>query len=606
MTSFVQQTEGVQPTGIGNQQIVQRDNSHINTLAKAVDSTFQAADAIGTVVGKQKAVDIVSEAQQQVDTEQKEAEEFAQLEALGDDASANDIARKTALLEKGVAQGRISRENARLRVADLVTKGIEENPIFASKIRDSASRLLGFNPESEAVRQFFGAFEPAGSGAKPNATEQRAQFLSENTDLSLTSARQLIAQQDMIDLQKNIRQDRLSIGDMTADQALAERSAADSLEGVNNLFGDALALKRDGQEINVDTWRQLATKHENAFVNATLQEYRESRIPVTSEVEAKVRANAKQRYDALVEDIGEFDTGFLTKQNLDRLVTAQKMFGAQAMPTFSLLTNAYGDRTAASLIDLYANAAGNPARLQAILGANPAMSRFVDILNSDPAEFNRMLNNSVLKLADPSSTITENDIPLIDFFADQVLKTANPEERESAIQLLIDKGMPAKATSILGTQGASTATPREKAIMKGEWDLAQGVLPEQIADEINFGNNSDVLTNQGVSIDVTPQGTLTLNKSKPDGSPDPQRFLHPAWNSVQKLNVFLNSADRGWGKDLGIASKIKTAESLRTMIERGTETGEQFSERVMEETADKAKRRVRFEQLLRDRASRFE
>lgn len=600
MVSFVQQVEGVRDTGIGNQQIVQGDLSWTNTLARGVSNVIEGVDEFGTRLGEQKATDLVSKAQKQVDLEVKEAEELAKINALGDDAGAQDVARKAALLEKGVAQGRISRENARLRVADLVTKGIEESPFFADKIRRSASRLLGFDPQSEAVQQFFGAFEPAGARETVSATEKRAQFLSQNTGMSLASSRQLIAQQDMLDLQKKIRQDRLAIGDMTIDEALAQKSSEDDIEGINAIFGEAIALVNSGQNIDAQTWAQLATKYENAFVLATLDEFASSGIPMTSAQQSKVRETTKARYNRIGEQLQQFDQTLINKQNLDRLVTSQKLFGAQAMPVFSTLVNAFGERIGGQLIDLYANAAGKPERLEAALGANPALRPFINLLSQDPKGFTTRMNNSLLKLNDPAATIEAEDAAFIDVFLNNVVKTAKPEERESVITQLQNKNLNTKAASVLALAGRTGATPTEVKYMKENWDLVRGTTPSTIINKIREGNRT--LTDRNARIEIAPDGkSLVLYQGVDLSTGQPRQATgHPAWSDVQKINTYINAASRGWGRDLGINDVQKLAKELQAEINSPFETQgadvqatiKKLSPERLEELRAEAKRRL--------------
>lgn len=592
MVSFVQQTEGVQQTGIGNQRIVEKDLSYVDGMRQAVSNIVDSADIAATAVGKARAKDLVSEAQQTVETERKEAEEFAELNALGDDANAKQIERKTALLEKGVAQGKITRENARLRVADLVTKGIEENPFLASRIRSSAERLLGFNLESEASRQYFGSYEPAGSSSGTlGAREKQAQFLANNTGMSLSASRQLIAQQEELSLRKSIRQDKLAMGDITVDQALAQRAIEDDIEGTNAVFGDALALVREGKPLDANSWAQIAAKRENAFVQATLQEMQAAGIEMSSEQLSKVRTNASERYDRLVEQLGRFDQTFLNKQNLERLVSAQKLFGAEAMPVFSTLVNSFGDRIGSQIIDLYANAAGKPERLTALLKANPALSPFVDLLTQDPAKFSKRMNDSILKLNNPNAKIGAEDAGFIDLFLKQVVEKQDPKERASVIEKLAGAGMPTKAASVLANAGRAGADPKEVKFMQGEWDLVQGVSPDAIVDKILEGNKT--LSDRGAFVELSKDGKHILLKQGVDLATGKARQAtgHPAWADVQKINTFLNAADRGWAKDLGIQDVSKLANQYVNTLNQKL-AAPNISDERMEELRAEARRRA--------------
>lgn len=566
MTTFVQQVEGARPVGIGDQRVLKQDQSHIASIGRAVDTAFQSFDEIGTAVGKQKAKDLVASAQAEVDAALAGEEEEL---TFGDDSALNEVASKAARYERGVSQGSISRETARLHVANAVTKGIEENPLFANKIRKAATNLLGFNPESEGVRQFFGAFQPAGTTSKLSAREKQAQFMADNSNgkLSLSASRHLIAQAEEVGLRKQLNQDRLALGDVSADQFLAESSIDDDIEGTQAIFGDALRLTNEGEEINADTWAQLAAKRENAFVAATLQQYRDSGIAISSAQEAKVRENAKGRYDRLSEQLSRFDQGFLNKQNLDRLVTAQKLFGAKAMPVFSTLVNSFGDRIGSQILDLYANAAGKPERLEAALGANPALVPFVTMLKQDPKGFTDRMNQSLLKLNGTSSDdLSPEDVGFIDLFLNTTVKKAAPKDRATVIEKLANMGVPTKAASVLAQSGRTAATPEEIAFMKREWELVNGTSPNTVANKIKQGNRT--LTDRGARLELNPDGNnLVLYQGINPITQEPQQATgHPAWPEIQKINTFLNAARTGWGNDLKINNPQAIAKQFMDQI----------------------------------------
>lgn len=584
MTSFVQQVEGPQAASIGNQQIVQKDSSHINTLARGINSGIQAIDTIAGAVGEVKARDLVSKAQQQLDTEVNASDQAVRdaeiaLNTLSDDAAADEIQRKTASYERAIAQGKITRENARLRVADLVTKGIEESPFIADKIRRSASRLLGFDPTAEATQQFFGGFQPKGSGqSRTSAFETKAQFLAANTNMNIQQAREKIAIDEELALRKSTAQSRVELGAIANDQFIAERDSIDQIEGVGSVLGGLLQLQREGQTIDSNAINQQILVQEQAYIAAVETEAREAGRPLTTDQLSKLRSTAADRYDALRGQLESFDTLVTDKKFLERVVTANKIFGTKAMPNFAFLVDFAGERTASSLIDLYANVAGNPERLRAVLDSNPAMRRFIPILEANPDEFSRMLNNTVTKLADPAAVMDEEDAALTDFFLGQVGNNLPPTEHETVVEMLASKGAGAKAISSISSRGRNIATPREVEYTKGEWELAQDILPDEIRAAIDAGNQAVARSNQGVSISVNEAGLLSLDKFKPDGSPDPQRFLHPAYNSVQKINQFLKMSDKGWGKDLGIKDKTAVANQIRRQIESPAITEDRMDE----------------------------
>lgn len=573
MVSFVQQVEGIQDTGIGNQQVVRRDNSYINTLSGAIQDGIRGIDAGLDAFARVEGRDLVRDAQQQVEQERTEDEELQILSALGDSAIENDVARETARLEKGVSQGRITRDNARLRVADLVTRRIEESPIMASRIRESASRLLGFDITSEASRQFFGSFQPAGSGGEQvSAFERRARFISDNRGIGIQQARELVALNEETTLRKSIAENNLSVGAIANDRFIAELDSVDQLEGVQSVLTNMLDIVNAGGKVDSDAINRSILQQEQAYINALETSARAAGRPLTTDQLATARELAKNRYEALREQLNSFDSLTLDKKQLERFVTAQKLFGTKAFPSLSFITNNFGERLSSSLFDLFAETSGNPQRLQAILDSSPALRRFIPILSTDPDQFNKTLYGSLEKLVDPDSELTGEDAALTDFFISQIGKNMPPTEHESLIEKLSSKGMGTKAVSSLTSRGRSVATPREVKFMQREWDLAQQTLPDEINTLIEQGNESLIRSNQGVTINVTEDGLLTLDKFKEDGvTPDPQRFLHPAYNSIQKINQFLKSTDKGWANDLGINNRVQTANNIKASIQVGAE-----------------------------------
>ena len=265
--SFVQQTEGVRPTSIGNQQVVQKDLSYLDSAASAIDTTLQGVDIVRTAKGEGIAKEAIAEAQGGVDKLQAESEEITELEDLGAKLTVDEVARKSALLKKGVARGKITREAAELMVSNEVSKAIQSNGLIASKVREAASGMLGFNPESRAVQQFFGAFEPAGTKTKISKFEQEVQQVAAATGKPAHEVRAKKAR--LIELREaNEHADlELAAGLKETDQFIAEKVFTNAATTAEDFIGRVLD---SGEDVNALDLKSLLQKDKIGTTNALL------------------------------------------------------------------------------------------------------------------------------------------------------------------------------------------------------------------------------------------------------------------------------------------------------------------------------------------------
>lgn len=577
MVSFVTRTDEVQGGGIGDQRIISQQQPSIAAAVQQSGAALnQAVDLAGTQIAKSTAQDIVRDAQSQIEQERAEMEDLGIEDTTGAVAELNQGVKT---LEKGVKSRKISRENARIRATDLVTKAIQEQPLFKDKIRRSAESLLGFSLESEASKQFFSSFETQasmGSGGGltgMTSMEKEALGLSRLLGISLPKAMETVGQSKLLELQSENATNRMKLGDLSAEGGFRELTNVDSVQSTNRIFADVLAMKDAGEEVNENVWRQALDVQQAAFLSKVRDKFTDAGITPTSAVMQRFEEETADRYNQTFEYVKNMDSNFLTKQNIERLVTAQKAYGMQALPVFTMLTNAVGERFATRALDIIDRTGGDPERLRALFKNSPALGRVMGIVSQDPNSLARGIQTAVQKLGTDES-ITADDAAWLDFLGSHVVPELPSPERTNVVEALQSKGLATKAASIIAKTNLSSATPQERSIYKNSWVNARAALPGIIGNKLAESRAS--LSDRDAVLSVTDDGFLSLRNRRmtPSGLVNTSATNHPAWDDVQKVNMYLFSTDRGWGSELGIENKKATAEAFVQAINKAQQPEE--------------------------------
>lgn len=566
MTTFSQDTQGPANTGIGDQRQITRDNSYVETTKTAVASGLNTAKEVHGAVGHVKGVDAVVQAQKTVDQEAADSEEYMRIEALGDTASIADVARQSELLTKNVARGRMTRENARLRVADLVSKSIEESPIFASEIRQSAGNLLGFDPKSEAARQFFGAYKPAGTD-KLSALDKKANFISESTGQPVKTVRKALAESMMAESRLSTLKDQLALEDIEVDDYIAESTAITYKSSMNDLYGSlSMKIKEQGS-VDLLTWNKEVADAKKGYISASLVEL--SALGYSGRtVLSKLNEQANLIYDPILETTESYDTNKVTARYLERKVQMAQIFASEANPVMFTIKHGYGERMASQVFDLLASSEGNESRLN-LLKKTSGIGQFVNLAQMSREQFAKFSGNVMAKLGSPegrSKGFTEEEAAVIDGVLGSMLPTMDGEDRSTVQTLLDDAGMPNKARSVIIGENKilvdrSKATPDTVRYVKHDYELIKNNNPKQIAA---------ILGTSPAFVSVGKDGTIVLDSGKmgsgQGGRNVPVRpQTSDAYDKVQQINAYLRSDS--WGKELGI-NKTTAASSFVAEIQR--------------------------------------
>ena len=597
MVSFVQQTEGVRPTGIGNQQIVQRDQSYLDGVQRTFGHVEKTVDRLGDSYAQSTGSEIVRRAEQQVHNEVLESQELKALEELGDKASVEQTERRIDLIKRGVTSGKIDKDNARLRVAQLATKEIQSNPWFQDRIRQSAATMLGFDPIAEGTRQFFSAFEGGNTPTRLTAFEKQVQNLQQ-AGLSSKTAQDTTARLFKLRADQEIADLEYEAGVRDTDSYIGTTLLNDIPSSTQDFFARLVEIKNNNQPVDADAIGREIDAIEQAYINKTLTKVRSTEGLVAGTDTAKNIADQyRQHFDGLREIASNRDFSNIQAQELDRWNTAVKVWGAQAIPQLLAFNNLLGDRFTTKFMDILGQA-GSPQELNNLLSAYPSLGIMVKGLNNKEVDLPRIFTDTVTKLSngvvtnpDGSSNLTsEEEVTLGVLENEMGGEKATPEDREDITDLFIDNNLDSRATKIILGARESLATPKQKAFVTNRWNSIRKAGVSEIADAI-VADSSGI----GYRVEAGDTGLKLIGTSQtPVKSIWTREIDNDSTMSlgIRDLNRFLQSSSKGWSDTFGLRDPAREAQliadEINDKVKQGFET--QRLQRIeREEEAAKAR-----------------
>lgn len=563
MASFVQEVEGVRETGIGNQQIAQGDLSWTRTLEGAINTGVAAVDSKMDRAAKAEAEDLVKKSAQEIDLVKKEEEELAKIEALGPNIGAEDKIRQLKLLEKQTSRGNMNRDNARLLASNIVIKGIEESPFLGDRIRRAAANLLGFDPQSEAVRQVFTAFDSKpddGLSAQQKEDIETARSLGVPLRVVQETRHGARLSQFKIEKAKN----DLELGNIEADVYISEYVSEGVQATITNIYGQARRQLIENGSIDGVAFDALFADNKNAFIAAGIADLKKAG-KYTVQSDERLRDKADKVFDSVRESIGDWDANKVTAKNLEQIQNVMKLDGIKAFDRMARLRAGVGDHIASEVFSLVIASGGNKSRLKALKDANPSLKKFIEFTEMSDEEFSKTYLNTMDKFfsTGDARTLSPQEIAIVDATIPDIASKAPPTERESIIQKLVDMGAPSKATSILTKEGRAGATPKEVKIMQNDWAVVKDQIPLQIADLLAQIPDSTIGVNEQGLYEITGKRRIQNRDVNRQPNPDVKALL-------AKINDKILAGSRGWAKDLGMKDLRIEAKNLADIINKTT------------------------------------
>lgn len=595
MATFSTRTQEIAGvSGDQGQQIASAPVVGFGGFADAIKQGTETALSIGGALAERRGEKLAEEAASQIDKAVGFAEQEieAGVPSLRVPEGVKLSQDKMAVLTNAVRNGTMSQEKARLFAADIVKQEVANSPLFSQMIRRGAAGILGFDPQSEAVRQTIGAF-PTSSELASRRKEGINQTVANLVNLGLDepTARKVVAQNTLLKLQKDNALLALELGTANAETTFSKLEDIDRVEVSQKIFRRALEAKQLGQEVNEDFFRNELNKNKDAYKQALFSGITANGGVVDSATRARFESAINTRYEDVLESIKGFDTAFLTSQNLKRLQTFNEAFGAETLPVFKFFNDAFGERVAGTLTDFVISAGGNPERLRALASSNPTLAPLVGLLQTKPEEFTKRVLGSARRLASKDGSFTNEDAQVLDLTVSQTKEQLDPEGASVVAQLLAESGRPNKAASVMAEIGRAGATPEIVQFMKNEFkaiDNSVRSLAELMADR------------EGAEIVYNPtQGKFSLRGLNRQGDLVTQE-VGPAADLLNKFNNVIKASRNGWSTDFGISDSNNYA---RRLINRVTdETTKITNERLEEERKSAERRRAEFERARVERS----
>ena len=564
MGTLEQESPGVQFVGGGDQQIINRDTSYSKAAIGVAGQVAKGIDEFGDISAASTAKDLVTDAQSQADQARLELEESPELDGMPDNVS-GDVAKQTSKIERGVRAGTINKDNARLLVANIVTKAISEQPMFQDKIRKAASNLLGFNPESEGVRQFFSSFQTAGQ-VKELPIVTQARQMKGDFAVNLNTLQQI----NTLKANNDLSLEHLASGNISAEVHFNSSREKTAVFAQTEIMTQVIALVEAGQTIDKNVWKQTVEASGISTWASFMSDLKASGQPMPdSTTLGRMKTQHFADFDQTLGFVESYDTSFLTQQNLDRLKVAQQAFAAQAFPVISFLTTTYGDRIAGQFLDMVKDANGSQQQLKQLFDITPGFGKIAETLTKNPQEFNKSFKEFMEKLPNFGVVLTEDDGEWVDL-ALTLSRESPPEEQDQIFELTQARGLRNKTSSEISRTPATIATKLQKQFMKSNYTLAKATLPPQIATLILDSNRGSTVGNARAVVQRN-RVVLLGDRSRYGASQTdrkPTQLVHdPANAEIQKFNLYLNAIDfKGWGDTLGANTAEQEANKFVAQI----------------------------------------
>lgn len=562
MATFQTSSPEVRDLGIGDQRIVQTGETGIGGIVDSVSSAARVgAQYVENVVVPQKAEEIVSNAMQELD----QGIAINLDEVASSDPAVNTVGNLATRLNRAVSRGAVSKDNARLIISNSVVKAIEEQPWLSRQIRSAAANLLGFDPKSEVVRQYFSAFDP-----QPERKKTFFETEYEKTDAALGSTatpeqkaaitRQRINAQLQADTLKN----EMFVRDVSSEELFGGLLNTSNQVITQSIMSKLNEARQNGVDINdPKEIERLLAEQATAGWLALSETLRAN--PKGAPSSAKM-SDYKKQYDQIYTDMSGIIKEIGPRAIIeDKLALMGDLSGIYMHQTFPVMKafNDHMPRVAEKVFEVLQNA-GNSPKQQALLATNPFLKPFVDIATS-PEDFKQKVYGSLKKFADAGAgqqvELTTEDKALGNHLLSKVVPQLPPEERKSALDSLYKAGMNTGVYKNITTRLPTASTPEEIKLAKQEWANIQATVPNRIGSFITSERTGATPRNMRVRLDDS--GKMLILE---------ERQMTPAgisWVSVensdmQKLNRSLTAVDKyGWSSEFKVNDvKAKAKEFL--------------------------------------------
>ena len=568
--TFISKTNGIQDVGIGNQQLdsTAETNSTAGIINAVTSEGFKAASMYADNKAESVAQRIVNDSFRDLENTRASSEDD---DFGNDEPVVKGVKEVSAKLGRGVSQGTMTRENARLLVSNSVVKAIEEQPWLSRQIRAAASNLLGFDPKSEGTRQYFASYnteaelKARANSAKDTKYETAVKNLV-SAGYSIEQAREIAGEQLRTEVEIDLLTNKMKKGEVDAEMAFRKASTIDANRANIDVMTRMKQASNDGATFSPTLWREEVRAQENASWLTIENQLMAMPVPPTTTVLARMKAEHTGRYDAYYERVKDLGPDAFTKEAIDSQRLTNELTAYVTSPTLKALEDGFGERAVPDMMALIKAADGDPVKKKALIKLDPRLEDFFTSYGDNRGMANSKVIEALTRLTKIARSpnlglkdFSNTDAAFYDNFLIPSLEKASPENREKAVKELFDAGLSQRALTVITKNDRSAVTDYEAGVVGKVWEQTKGTTLPRIAEDVRSfvedatkGNvDFDVVTDTktgDVSI-VAYQGTNLSTGNRR------QLLNHPITEKLNNINKYLHMSGRGWGKDLGIKNQ---------------------------------------------------
>lgn len=537
MATFSTRGPEVGASGIGAQQVVGANRPSISNTISEIGNIAQKTGAAAAPA---------------IEAEGLEAAEDAQLTLNAGIAAANagldevppgvDIGEKDfKLIQEGLAQGKLDRTQAKLLTSNIIKKRTAERPFFSRKIREAADQAQGFDSRYELTKAFFTNFDKAGSN-KPNATDQKInRWIESGAIKNRQEGLELLSNNEVDQIRADKVKRDLEQGTIDAEAGFQEISRINQRAIQQDILGPLRVQFNSGVPITPE----MLADSVNAARDGAKMRLADSLTGVAIDPARRraMEAELDQQYTYAQEAVNAMGTDKIGRAFLDGFVTQDKLWGRQALPVMTKLTNALGERNAGEVFKLMNTAANNPAKFRLLVKNNPAFGEIVSAMDMNPTEASKMLQESYTKFMNGGKLTQEESVAADVVIADLYSKI-DQEGKQSVVDRILAQGQNVKGTSLLARKGGrENATPEQVKFMVDNYKAGVNTIQKNLVDAIKDNPNLKLILDEDSGeprVVDTERGIIR------------EVTFGPIAEEANKLNIWSNAARNGWAKDLGV------------------------------------------------------
>ena len=564
MAKFIQPQQLAQVQGsMGNQAIVQNNEPNV---AQATNNLLQIADVAGDMYAKSKAQSFVTESIEDLDAARAVAEEgrFTTGDQVPEELKVDQ--KEWDMIAGAVQSGNMSRENARLITSSRLRSRIAQQPLFADRMRQGASAILGFNIQSEGAQQYFNSFATASSLAQERAggvDKERAKLMNEAARLqevgifgSVDEGYRMLVKQSHVANRKKMASDQLELGGITAQQFATQFIAADQSSSWGETLGEIRAFEtQQGKPIDGVAFSRILDERRVATVEEfNIGWQKDGAVTGTPEYN-RALGNLTKEYTDMKEFAMAYGVDNLTKIELERNVQAREMYGDTFYPTMKFITETFGQQVASDVIKM---SSLTDSQREYRFRNNPQLRNAFELMGSDPDTFNRTLGTVGARLVQ-GEDLSDVDPVIVDEAAKTLFNEGEPETQKTVIEALSGKNLIIKSLSLMANRSPRTQHADNIAKFKENYSNSLEPAIKQFTQQITANPNLTwKLNNEGMlSVEVVNTAP-DINAVGAGGlMPDPveaQSRLFQAKRAKQtadKINQFAIGHKNGWSTVVG-------------------------------------------------------